>query len=85
MTVEEKGLEDALGKELDRLEIDAVETNSNKHLRSTLENDVSVDTFTTKDFGLLPTNSDILEINNDIEMESVATSTQDPQRPSVLK
>ena len=78
MIAEEKNLEDALGKELDWLEIDEVETISNKRLRPTLENDALVDTFTTKDFGLLPTNSDILEIDDDVEMESVATSAWDP-------
>ena len=78
MTVEEKDLEDVLGEELDWLEIDKVETISNKFLRPTLENDTSVDTFTMKDFGLLPTNSNIPEVNDDIEIESVATSAWDP-------
>jgi len=80
MTAEEKDLEDILGKELDWLEIDKVETISNKCFCPTLENDALVDTFTIKDFGLLPTNSDIPEINDNVEMESVAASAQDPQR-----
>ena len=78
MTVEEKDLEDVLGEELDCLEIDKVETISNKRIHPTLENDASVDTFTAKDFGLLPTNSDIPEVNDNVEMESIATSTRDP-------
>ena len=78
MTAEEKDLEDALSKELDWLKIDKVETISNKCLCPTLENDASVDTFTAKDFGLLPTNSDIPEVNDNVEMESIATSTRDP-------
>ena len=52
MIAEEKDLEDILGKELDWLEMDEVETISNKCLYSTLENDTLVDTFTTKDFRL---------------------------------
>ena len=82
MTAEEKDLEDALSKELDWLEIDEVETISNKCLCPTLENNILVDTFATKDFGLLPTNSDIPEVNNDVEMESVATSARNSQRSS---
>ena len=74
MTEEEKDLEDALGKELDWLEIDEVETISNKYLRPTLENDALVDTFTTKDLRLLSNNSNIPEINDNVEMESVAIS-----------
>ena len=85
MTAEEKDLEDTLGKELDWLEIDKVETISNKRLCLTLENDALVDIFATKDFGLLPTNSDILEVNDDVEIESVATSAWDFQRSSVPK
>ena len=85
MIAEEKDLEDVLGEELDWLEIDEVETISNKHLRPTLENDILADTFTTKDFGLLPTNSGIPEINDDVEMESVTTSARDPQKSLVPK
>ena len=77
MIVEEKDLEDVLGEELDWLEIDKVETISNKCIHPTLENDASVDTFIAKDFGLLPTNSDIPEVNDNVEMESIATSTRD--------
>ena len=85
MIAEEKDLEDALSKELDWLEIDKVETISNKCLCPTLENDALVDTFTIKDFRSLPTNSDIPEINDNVEMESIATSTWDPQKSLVLK
>ena len=53
MTTEEKDLEDAIREELDWLEIDEVENNSNKHLYPTLENDASIDTFVMKDFRLL--------------------------------
>ena len=80
MTAEEKDLEDAIGKELDWLEIDKVETISNKCLRPTLENDTSVDTFAIKDFRLLPTNSDTPEVNNNVEIESLAISARDSQR-----
>ena len=52
MTEEEKYLEGALSEELDWLEIEEVEMISNKQLYSTLENNASIDTFTTKDYGL---------------------------------
>ena len=54
ITEEEKDLEDVLGEELDWLELDTKEVKvlSNKRLCPTLENDSSVDSFTTKDFSL---------------------------------
>ena len=52
MIADDKNLEDALGEELDQLELVEVKTVSNKCLYPTLENDVSVDIFAIKDFGL---------------------------------
>ena len=53
MTTEDKDFEDALGEELDWLEIEEVEIFSNKYLHQILENDASVDTFAMRKFGLL--------------------------------
>ena len=81
MTTEEKDLEDTIREELDWLEIDEVENNSNKHLYPTLENDVSIDTFAMKDFRLLlNSKQNPLDNNIDIDIESIEQSTQDPQR-----
>ena len=52
MIEEEKDLENALREELDWLELDTKEVEaSNKRHCPTLENDISIDSFTTKDFG----------------------------------
>ena len=87
MTKEDKDLEDTLGKELDWLEIEEVEAISNKRLRLTLENDASVDTFVTREFGL-PISSDPPQQYEEVEvidMDSTNQSAQDPQRSSALE
>ena len=87
MTTEDKDLEDALREELDWLEIEEVEAISNKCLYPTLENDASVNTFATREFGLpvsldLPQQYEEIEV---IDMDSTNQSAQDPQRSSVLE
>ena len=71
MTAEDKNLEDVLEEELDQLEIDKVETNSNNCFRTTLENNTLVDTFAMKEFGLAQTSTQPQqqEEDNNINME----------------
>ena len=66
--------------------MDEVETLSKKRLHPTLENDASVETFATKEFGILqPSNEDNVVDSEDIDVMSTSTSVRDPQRSSAPK
>ena len=87
MTEEEKDLENALGEELDWLELDTkeVEVLSNKRLYLTLENHASVELFATKDFGFKIVLTQDKE-EEELDMKSVdKESAWDPVRFPVLE